>query len=113
MVMKSVLVVSGAFSLLIFVSVQLDMPGARRFGRYRSHPDLKTLLVVEKDDITAKFDHERGGTNFTFVVLKPCRFLASGSAVLVYDTDGNLFDKSLDEGDDSRFQREWRGWRGE
>ena len=89
------------------------MPGARRFGRYCSHPDLRTVLVAEKDDITATLAHERGGTNYTIVVFKPCRHLASGPAVLVFDAGGRLYDKSLDEGDDSRFQREWRGWRGE
>ena len=110
-VVKSILMVAGVLFFLVFASVLLDTPGARRFSRYRSHPDLKTLLAVEKDDITAKFNHERGGTNFTFVVLKPCRFLSSGPAVLVYDFEGNLFDKSLDEGDDSRFQRKWGEWR--
>ena len=100
-VVKSILMVAGVLFFLMFASVLLDTPGA----------DLKTLLAVEKDDIAATFCHEREGTNFTFVVLKPCRFLASGPAVLVYDSEGNLFDKSLDEGDDSRFQREWGEWR--
>ena len=110
-VVKSILRVSGVLFFFVFASVLLDMPGARRYGRYRSHPDLKTLLAVEKNDIIATFGLEREGTNYTFVVLKPCRFLASGPAVLVYDPTGNLFDKSLDEGDDSRFQREWSEWR--
>ena len=110
-VVKSILMVAGVLFFLMFASVLLDTPGARRFGSYRSYPDLKTSLAVEKDDIAATFCHEREDTNFTFVVLKPCRFLASGPAVLVYDSEGNLFDKSLDEGDDSRFQREWGEWR--
>ena len=44
-------------------------------------------------------------------MLKPCRFLASGCAVLVYDPEGRLFDKTGDEGDDGCFQRAWpRPW---
>ena len=68
-------------------------------------------MDAERDDIVATVAYERGGTNYTFVVLKPCRFLASGCAVLVYDPEGRLFDKTGDEGDDGCFQRAWpRPW---
>ncbi len=51
---------------------------------------MKALMDAEKDDITATVDYERDGTNYTLVVFKPCRFLASGPAVLVYDPDAPL-----------------------
>ena len=108
---KIVLAIIGVFVLLAVTSLLLDIPGCKRFSRYCSYPDMKALMDAENDDITGTVAYERGGTNFTFVVLKPCRFLASGSAVFVYDPEGRLFDKTLDEGDDGRFQRAWpRPW---
>ena len=110
-VAKVVLAIIGAFVLLAVASLLPDIPGCKRFNRYCSYPDMKSLMDAEKDDIVATGSYERGGTNFTFVVLKPCRFLASGCAVLVYDPEGRLFDKTGDEGDDGRFQRAWpRPW---
>ena len=98
-------------ALLTALSIALDIPGGERFRRYCSYSDMKALMVGEKDDITATLDYNRDGTNYTLVVLKPCRFLASGPAVLVYGPDGRLFDRTGDEGDDGRFQREWpRPW---
>ena len=98
-------------ALLTALSIALDIPGGERFRRYCSYSDMKALMVGEKDDITATLDYNRDGTNYTLVVLKPCRFLASGPAVLVYGPDGRLFDETGDEGDDGRFQREWpRPW---
>ena len=112
--MKALGCVAGAlavFALLAALSIVLDIPGGKRFHRYCSYSDMKALMVAEKDDITATQDYDRDGTNYTLVVLKPCRFLASGSAVLVYGPDGRLFDRTGDEGDDGRFQREWpRPW---
>ena len=108
---KVVLAIIGAFVLLAAASLLLDIPGCNRFSRYCSYPDMKALMDAEKEDITATVAYERGGTNFTFVVLKPCRFLASGCAVFVYDSEGRLFDKTGDEGDDGRFQMAWpRPW---
>ena len=110
-VAKVVLAIIGAFVLLAAASLLLDIPGCNRFSRYCSYPDMKALMDAEKDDITGTVAYERGGTNFTFVVLKPCRFLASGCAVFVYDSEGRLFDKTGDEGDDGRFQMAWpRPW---
>ena len=112
--MKALGCVAGAlavFALLAALSIVLDIPGGKRFHRYCSYSDMKALMVAEKDDITATLDYDRDGTNYTLVVLKPCRFLASGAAVLVYGPDGRLFDRTGDEGDDGRFQREWpRPW---
>ena len=108
---KVVLAILGVLVLAVVASALLSIPGGKRFSRYCSYPDMKALMVAERDDIVATVAYERGGTNYTFVVLKPCRFLASGCAVLVYDPEGRLFDKTGDEGDDGRFQREWpRPW---
>ena len=110
-VAKVVLAILGLLVLAVVASLLLSIPGGKRFSRYCSYPDMKALMDAERDDIVATVAYERGGTNYTFVVLKPCRFLASGSAVLVYGPDGRLFDRTGDEGDDGRFQREWpRPW---
>ena len=99
------------FALLAALIIVRDIPGGKRFRRYCSYSDMKALMDAERDDIVATVAYERGGTNYTFVVLKPCRFLASGCAVLVYDPEGRLFDKTGDEGDDGCFQRAWpRPW---
>ena len=110
-VAKVVLAILGVLVLAVVASLLLSIPGGKRFSRYCSYPDMKALMDAERDDIVATVAYERGGTNYTFVVLKPCRFLASGCAVLVYDPEGRLFDKTGDEGDDGRFQRAWpRPW---
>jgi len=99
------------FALLAALIIVRDIPGGKRFRRYCSYSDMKALMVAEEDDITATLDYDRDGTNYTLVVLKPCRYLASGPAVLVYGPDGHLFDRTGDEGDDWRFQRAWpRPW---
>ena len=99
-VAKVVLAILGVLVLAVVASLLLSIPGGKRFSRYCSYPDMKALMDAERDDIVATVAYERGGTNYTFVVLKPCRFLASGCAVLVYDPEGRLFDKTGDEGDD-------------
>ena len=110
-VAKVVLAILGVLVLAVVASLLLSIPGDKRFSRYCSYPDMKALMDAERDNIVATVAYERGGTNYTFVVLKPCRFLASGCAVLVYDPEGRLFDRTGDEGDDGRFQREWpRPW---
>ena len=110
-VAKVVLAILGVLVLAVVASLLLSIPGGKRFSRYCSYPDMKALMDAERDDIVATVAYERGGTNYTFVVLKPCRFLASGCAVLVYDPEGRLFDKTDDEGDDGCFQRAWpRPW---
>ena len=112
--MKALGCAAGAFvvfALLAALTIVFDIPGGKRFSRYCSYQDMKALMDAERDDIVATVAYERGGTNYTFVVLKPCRFLASGCAVLVYDPEGRLFDKTGDEGDDGCFQRAWpRPW---
>ena len=100
----------GVFVLLMVASVLPDIPGAKRFSRYVSYPDKDALIAAETNDVTSVCDCSLNGTNYVVVVMKPCRFLASGPAVLVYGPDGRLFDKTGDEGDDSRFQHTWH-WR--
>ena len=90
-VAKVVLAILGVLVLAVVASLLLSIPGGKRFSRYCSYPDMKALMDAERDDIVATVAYERGGTNYTFVVLKPCRFLASGCAVLVYDPEGRLF----------------------
>lgn len=108
---KIVLAILGVLFLVAAASLLPDIPGCKRFSRYCSYSDMKALMDAERDDIVATVAYERGGTNYTFVVLKPCRFLASGCAVLVYDPEGRLCDKTGDEGDDGCFQRAWpRPW---
>ena len=107
-VVKVVLVM---FILLMASTILLDIPGRQRFRRYCSYSDVKALMDAKKDDIIDMIDAVRDGTNYTFAVLKPCRFLASGPAVLVYGPDGRLFDRTRDEGDDGRFKQTWpRPW---
>ena len=113
-ILKYALVTVGALVLLvaaIFLPDMPDMPDAKRFSRYVSYPDRDALIAAETNDVTSVCDCSLNGTNYVVVVMKPCRgFLASGPAVLVYGSDGRLFDKTGDEGDDSRFQHTWH-WR--
>ena len=109
-VVKYTLATMGALFMLAAASVLLDIPGTKRFSRYLSYPDKDALIAAETNDVTSVCDCSLNGTNYVVVVMKPCRFLASGSAVLVYGPDGRLFDKTGDEGDDSRFQQTWH-WR--
>ena len=110
LVAKYALAAVGALFLLVVASILLDIPGGKRFIRYCSYPDKDALIAAETNDVTWVCDCSLNGTNYVVVVMKPCRFLASGSAVLVYGPDGRLFDKTGDEGDDSRFQQTW-AWR--
>ena len=110
LVAKYTLATVGVFVLLLVASVLPDIPGAKRFRRYCSYPNKDALIAAETNDVTSVCDCLLNGTNYVVVVMKPCRFLASGPAVLVYGQDGRLFDKTGDEGDDSRFQQTWH-WR--
>ena len=107
---KYALATIGALLLLGVALILPDIPGAKRFSRYCSYPDKEALIAAESDAVTIVCDCLLNGTNYVVVVMKPCRFLASGPAVLVYGPDGRLFDKTGDEGDDSRFQQTWH-WR--
>ena len=111
LVAKYALATVGALVLLIAVIILPDVPGARRFSRYCSYPNKDALIAAETNDVTSVCDCSLNGTNYVVVVMKPCRFLASGPAVFVYGPDGRLFDKTSDEGDDWRFQQTWgKAW---
>ena len=111
LVAKYTLATVGVFVLLMVASVLPDIPGAKRFSRYVSYPDKDALIAAETNDVTSVCDCSLNGTNYVVVVMKTCRFLASGPAVLVYGPDGRLFDKTSDEGDDWRFQQTWgKAW---
>ena len=107
---KYALATVGALLLLAVAVIVPEIPGAKRFSRYCSYPDKDALIAAESDAVMNVRDCSLNGTNYVVVVMKPCRFLASGPAVLVYGPDGRLFDKTGDEGDDSRFQHTWH-WR--
>ena len=111
LVAKYALATVGALVLLIAVIILPDVPGARRFSRYCSYPNKDALIAAETNDVTSVCDCLLNGTNYVVVDMRPCRFLASGPAVLVYGPDGRLFDKTSDEGDDWRFQQTWgKAW---
>lgn len=111
LVAKYALATVGALVLLIAVIILPDVPGARRFSRYCSYPNKDALIAAETNDVTFVSDCLLNGTNYVVVDMRPCRFLASGPAVLVYGPDGRLFDKTSDEGDDWRFQQTWgKAW---
>ena len=76
-----------------------DVPGCRRFARYRSYPDLESFHAAESNDIRKIVAFQQDGTNYTAVVAERCRCLASGPAVLIYDEKGKLFDWCRDVGD--------------
>ena len=107
---KYALATVGALLLLGVAVILPDIPGAKRFRRYCSYSDKDALIAAESEAVTIVRDCSLNGTNYVVVVMKPCRFLASGPAVLVYGPEGRLFDKTGDEGDDSRFQQTWH-WR--
>ena len=111
LVAKYALATVGALVLLIAVIILPDVPGAKRFRRYCSYPNKDALIAAETNDVTFVSDCLLNGTNYVVVDMRPCRFLASGPAVLVYGPDGRLFDKTSDEGDDWRFQQTWgKAW---
>jgi len=111
LVAKYTLATVGVFVLLMVASVLPDIPGAKRFRRYCSYPNKDALIAAETNDVTFVSDCLLNGTNYVVVDMRPCRFLASGPAVLVYGPDGRLFDKTSDEGDDWRFQQTWgKAW---
>ena len=111
LVAKYTLATVGALVLLIAVIILPDVPGAKRFRRYCSYPNKDALIAAETNDVTFVSDCLLNGTNYVVVDMRPCRFLASGPAVLVYGPDGRLFDKTSDEGDDWRFQQTWgKAW---
>lgn len=91
----------------VVLCIALETPDARRFGRYRAYPTQEALMAAEPDAVKSVKTVELDGATYTMLNLGPMGFLPSGSAYLVYDANGRLVDWTLDEGDDSRFQRKW------
>jgi len=114
--LKFALAAVGAFTVFVAVVVAVvfivEMPDATRFKRYCDHPNKDALLVAESNDVVRCDTFVADGTNVTLVMMGCLGFLPSGHAMLVYDADGKLIDKTSDEGDDGRFQRKWSSaWR--
>ena len=56
---KIVLAILGVLFLVAVASLLPDIPGCKRFNRYCSYPDMKSLMDAEKDDIVATGSYER------------------------------------------------------
>lgn len=106
-----VMILGGLF-LLMVLSLLLDVPGCKRFHRYASYKSLQELTEAEADDIQRVIPFQQDGSNYTAVLVKPCRSLASGPAVLIYDKEGKLIDRNLDVGDyayrSGRGRNDWK-----
>jgi len=110
--LKFALAAAGTLAVFVAVAIIVEIPGSKLFGRYLEYPNKDALLAAEAPNVMHVAECVANGMNVTVVVMKPCRLLASGPGVLVYNEDGKLIDNTIDEGDDSRFQREWGGvWR--
>lgn len=89
----------------------LSIPGCNRFHRYCSYKSLQEMTAAETNDILKVVSFQQDGSNFTAVVVAPCRCLASGPAVLIYDQQGKLIDCNLDVGDYCyKSGRSQKGW---
>ena len=96
---RTVEVIVGLLVLMFVLTNLLDIPGCNRFNRYTSYKDLQEITAAETNDIWKIVPFQQDGSNFTAVVVAPCRFLASGPAALIYDQDGKLIDYNRDVGD--------------
>lgn len=98
--------------LLVVVPWILSIPGFNRFHRYCSYKSMQEMTAAETNDILKVVSFQQDGSNFTAVVVAPCRCLASGPGVLIYDQDGKLIDSNLDVGDYVyKSGRDQKGWR--
>ena len=109
---RTVEVIVGLLVLMFVLTLLLDIPGCNRFHRYISYKSLQEMTTAETNDIRKIVPFQQDGSNFTAVVVAPCRFLASGPAILIYDQEGKLVDRCLDIGDYSyksgRGREDWR-----
>ena len=104
-VATAIVVVIVALGTLV---IALEFPDARRFKRYCEYPNKDALLAAEAQNVVSSTDCVLDGTNVTIVDVGWLGFLPSGAAMLVYDAEGKLIDRTCDEGDDGRFQRKWK-----
>ena len=114
-VFRIIEVIVGLLLLVLLLAVIpwiLSIPGCNRFHRYCSYVSLQEMTAAETNDILKVVSFQQDGSNFTAVVVAPCRFLASGPGVLIYNQDGKLIDRNLDIGDYCyRSGRGQRGWK--
>lgn len=115
LVFRIIEVVVGLLLLMLLLAVIpwiLSIPGCNRFHRYCSYRSLQEMRAAEANDILKVVSFQQDGSNFTAVVVAPCRCLASGPGVLIYDQDGKLIDSNLDVGDYVyKSGRDQKGWR--
>ena len=111
---RTVEVIVGLLLLMFVLTSLLDIPGCNRFHRYTSYKNLQEITAAETNDIWKIVPFQQDGSNFTAVVVAPCRFLASGPAALIYDQDGKLIDYNRDVGDchykSRRRNKDWNFW---
>lgn len=112
---RTVEVIVGLLLLIGVLTSLLDIPGCNRFHRYTSYKSLQEITAAETNDIWKIVPFQQDGSNFTAVVVEPCRCFASGPAALIYNQDGKLFDRCRDVGDctyepSQRSQRDWNFW---
>ena len=111
---RTVEVIVGLLLLIGVLTSLLDIPGCNRFNRYTSYKGLQEITAAETYDIWKIVPFQQDGSNFTAVVVAPCRFLASGPAALIYDQDGKLIDYNRDGGDfcykSRRRNKDWNFW---
>ena len=92
---------------LVALVIALELPDARRFKRYCEYPNKDALLTAEAQNVVSSTDCVLNGTNVTVVSMGCLGLMSSGEAMLVYDAEGMLIDRTRDEGDDGCFQRKW------
>jgi len=109
--LKFALAAVGALTVFVAVVVAVvfvvQIPGANRFKRYCDYPNKDALLAAESNDVVRCLNCTVDGKSVTIVDVGWIGFLPSGAAMLVYDADGKLVDKTSDSGEDGRFQRKW------
>lgn len=106
-IVRAVAVFVVVAAVFVAIVIALEMPGAKRFKRYCTYPTPEALLAAEPSAVKNIKTVELEGATYTMLNMGPVGLLPSGSAYLVYDANGRLVDRTLDEGDDSRFQRKW------
>ena len=111
LVFRIIEVVAGLLLLAVVLPCLFSIPGCNRFHRYCSYKSLQEMTAAETNDIWKVVSFQQDGSNFTAVVVAPCRCLASGPGVLIYDQDGKLIDSNLDVGDYGyKSGRSQKGW---
>lgn len=114
LVVKVIGVFAGLLLLLAVVPEIMSIPGCRRFHRYASYENMQEMIVAETNDIKRIIPFQQDGSNYTAVLVKPCRVLGSGLAALIYDHEGRLVDRNRDIGDcryiSGRRAGDWKFW---